>query len=80
MIMGLSFLWCSLIHNEDAIGVPTNDSSALANAIADLVNNPEKRHYLSEKARQTAVQRFNHQRLGQQLMDIYQTVIAASKK
>jgi glycosyltransferase involved in cell wall biosynthesis len=67
-------------QNENAIGVPPGDSSALANAIADLVNNPEKRQSLSEKARQTAVQRFNHQRLGQQLIDIYQTVIAANKR
>jgi glycosyltransferase involved in cell wall biosynthesis len=67
-------------QNEDAIGVPPGDSSALANAIADLVNQPEKRQSLSEKARQTAVQRFNHQRLGQQLIDIYQTVIAANKR
>ncbi|MFM7437071.1 MAG: glycosyltransferase family 4 protein [Snowella sp.] len=66
-------------QNEDAISVPPGDSIALANAIADLVNKPEKRQYLSEKARQTAVQRFNHQRLGQQLIDIYQAVIGASK-
>lgn len=65
--------------NKDAVGVPSGDSSALANAIADLVNSPEKRQYLSEEARQTAVQRFNHQRLGQQLIDIYQVVIGASK-
>jgi glycosyltransferase involved in cell wall biosynthesis len=68
------------IHNYDAIGVPPGDSTALANAIADLVNDPKKRQSLSEKARQTAVQRFNHQRLGQQLIDIYQTVIAANKR
>ena len=65
--------------NEDAIGVPPGDSIALANAIAGLVNSSKKRRRLSEKARQTAVQRFNHQRLGQQLIDIYQVVIAASK-
>jgi glycosyltransferase involved in cell wall biosynthesis len=67
-------------HNYDAIGVPPDDSRALAKAITDLVSSPKKRQYLSEQARQTAIQRFNHQRLGQQLIDIYQTVIAANKR
>lgn len=61
--------------NEDAIGVPPQDFVALADAIANLLNQPKKRKLLAEKARFTVTQRFNYQRLGQQLMNIYQLVL-----
>ncbi|WP_071191173.1 glycosyltransferase family 4 protein [Trichormus sp. NMC-1] len=58
-------------HNYDAIGVPPGEPKALAAAILDLLNNPEKRQIISENARHTVTERFSHERLGKQLMKVY---------
>lgn len=58
-------------HNYDAVGVPPGEPIALATAILDLLNNSEKRQILSEKARNTVTERFNHERLGQQILAVY---------
>ncbi len=62
-------------HNYDAVGVPPGEPFALAAAILDLLNNPEKRRVISERARQTAIDRFNQERLGEQLMEVYNQVL-----
>jgi len=61
-------------HNYDAIGVPPGEPKALAAAILDLLDNPEKRQFLSANARKTATKNFSHQRLGEQIITIYQQV------
>ncbi len=61
-------------HNYDAVGVPPRDPIALAAAILDLLKNSEKRQIISEKARDTAVERFSHQRLGTQILAVYNSM------
>ena len=58
-------------HNQDAVGVSPGNPQALAQAIADLLQNPQKCQSLAENARQTVIQRFNDQRLGKQLIEVY---------
>jgi len=65
----------SITHNYDAVGVPPGETIALATAILDLLNNPEKRQIISENARHTITERFSHERLGEQLMKVYMTNI-----
>ncbi|MBE9257152.1 MULTISPECIES: glycosyltransferase family 4 protein [Aphanizomenonaceae] len=61
-------------HNYDAVGVPPGEPKALAAAIIDLLENPEKRQFLSANARKTATNNFSHQRYGEQIITIYQQV------
>ena len=65
-------------HNYDAIGVPPNDSTALAAAMLDLIDNPKKRQFLSENARNTVSKRFNYQALPQQIIAIYNLVLGTN--
>jgi glycosyltransferase involved in cell wall biosynthesis len=62
-------------HNYDAIGVPPSDSNALAAAIIDLLNHPEKRQIISENARQTVTKKFSHTRVGEQIIAVYNSVL-----
>ncbi|MDM9383292.1 glycosyltransferase family 4 protein [Chlorogloeopsis sp. ULAP01] len=64
-------------HNYDAIGVPPGDSIALAAAILDLLDHAEKRQFISEKARQTAIEHFSHKRLSQQVIAVYNSVLSS---
>lgn len=57
--------------DHDALGVPPGDAVALAAAIARLAADPILRQRLGDQARQTAVARFNRDRLGPQLLKIY---------
>lgn len=61
-------------HNYDAIGVLPGEPQALAVAILDLLNHPEKRQLISVQARQTIIKSFSHERLGKQILDIYQNI------
>jgi glycosyltransferase involved in cell wall biosynthesis len=61
-------------HNYDAYGVPPGDSQALAVAIQYLVDRPQARQAIGDRARQTVLKRFNGDRLGEQLSAFYQTV------
>ncbi|WP_413171773.1 glycosyltransferase family 4 protein [Anabaena azotica] len=63
-------------HNHDAVGVSPGEPKALAAAILDLLNNPEKRQLLSEQARHTVTKRFSHERLGEQILAVYTLLIA----
>jgi len=58
-------------HDYDAIGVPPGEPHILARAILDLLNNPEKCKVMSERARQSAKERFNAERLAEQIMGLY---------
>jgi glycosyltransferase involved in cell wall biosynthesis len=59
-------------HQYDAIGVPPNDVKALGAALLALVRSPEQRSFLGGNARQTAVRRFSRERLGGQMLALYQ--------
>jgi glycosyltransferase involved in cell wall biosynthesis len=54
--------------------VPPGNSQALAVAIQYLVDRPQERQAIGDRARQTVLKRFNSDRLGEQLLAFYQTV------
>jgi glycosyltransferase involved in cell wall biosynthesis len=60
--------------NEDALGFPPGDAAALADAIARLAADPNLRHQLGARARQTAVARFAVDRFGRELADVYSQI------
>lgn len=59
-------------HDLDALGIPPADAAALASAMEQLAADPEQRRRLGDHARRTAVQRFSCQRLGPQILALYQ--------
>jgi glycosyltransferase involved in cell wall biosynthesis len=65
-------------HNYDAVGVGPGDAKALAAAIENLVVESALRRRLGETARASAVGRFARQRLGPQLMDVYNLAIGTA--
>ena len=58
-------------HNYDAVGVQPGSSAALASAIQELLEHPAQRQRLSLNARETVLNRFNHTRLGSQILTLY---------
>lgn len=66
-------------HNHDAIGVPPGDPITLAAAMNQLINHPQQRQQLASNARATALKHFNLERLGQQTLTLYNTLLTASR-
>ena len=66
-------------HDHDAVGVPPGDPAALATALTRLLTDPARLQSLANNARQTAVERFNHHRLGPQILAAYRRFISASR-
>lgn len=64
-------------HNQDAYGVPPGDRLALATAMQYLMDHPQERARLGQHARQTVMERFNADRLGEQLLAVYNSVMVA---
>ncbi|MGG6265128.1 glycosyltransferase family 4 protein [Leptolyngbya sp. AN03gr2] len=60
-----------VVHNENAIAVPSNDVQALAQAMIQLIQCPEQRSMLGRNARRTAIEQFNTERFGTELWQIY---------
>lgn len=56
----------------DAIAVPPGDVHALAQALIHLIQDPQKCQQLGQNARRTAIEQFNVDRVGQELLSIYQ--------
>jgi glycosyltransferase involved in cell wall biosynthesis len=55
----------------DAIAVLPRDVNAIAQAMIRLIQNPEERKRLGRNARRTALERFNSDRLGIELLEVY---------
>ena len=58
-------------HARDAIGVTPGNPSVLADAIRDLIESPTKRSAIGKAARQNVIERFDRNRLGEELVSIY---------
>lgn len=58
-------------HERDAIGVAPNDVTALAQDLERLAGDASLRRRIGEHARQTATERFSRDRLGLQLLHLY---------
>jgi glycosyltransferase involved in cell wall biosynthesis len=65
--------------NHDAVAVPPGDPAALAAAMIKLIADPAKRRGLAHHARLTAVERFNHNRLGPQLLTAYRQFSSSAR-
>jgi glycosyltransferase involved in cell wall biosynthesis len=61
----------------DALAVPPDDATTLAEAIARLANDPALRNRLGREARITATTRFDRSRLGRQIVDLYDELLGA---
>jgi len=61
-------------NGQNGILVPPADSEAMAAAICELLAQPERRKQLGEKARQTALARFQPQAAADRLTEIYEQV------
>ncbi len=61
-------------HQKDAIGVLPGDAIALSVAIAELIDNPNHRIALGTTGRITVKDRFNRDRLGKDLLSLYQKI------
>jgi glycosyltransferase involved in cell wall biosynthesis len=66
-------------HGTDGLLVPANDDAALAEAMADLINNPEKRHAFGEAGRRRALADFSFEKMTDAYFDLYEDLISASK-
>ena len=54
----------------------TGDPAALADSIAGLLDDPQRRAELGQKLRERAARHFSWERTGRQLLNIYRTVLA----
>ena len=61
--------------NVDAIGVPPGDVELLVAAISRLVSDPRRRASLGRQASTTALRRFCRDRLGKQVIDVYEKLL-----
>jgi glycosyltransferase involved in cell wall biosynthesis len=62
----------------DAVGVRPGDPAALASILRQLIDDPKSRERLGANARHTAVHRFNRERVGKQVSELYRRIIATS--
>jgi glycosyltransferase involved in cell wall biosynthesis len=58
---------------------PMGDSAALASRVAELLDQPHRRHVLGEQLRRTAVQQFGWDRAADTMGGVYEHLIAARK-
>ena len=64
------------VVGDAGIIVPHSNPPALAQAIADLLNNPDKRDALSVKGRKHILENFTWSRCAQEVVDMYRATIA----
>ena len=66
-----------IVHNgENGILVPLKDSSSLASAIKELINNPEKRKRMGKSGRKLVENEFSEEIVVNQTMKVYQELLA----
>jgi glycosyltransferase involved in cell wall biosynthesis len=52
------------------------DTAALADGLADLLQNPQRRHVLGQKARQVVYEEFTDTRMAEQMLAVFQEMRA----
>jgi glycosyltransferase involved in cell wall biosynthesis len=67
-----------VIPGETGLLVPLDDSSALANAISELVNSAALRQRYGAAARRLAVEKFSAGAIGRQTAELYRTLISTN--
>ena len=65
-----------IVHNgENGILVPLKDSSSLASAIKELINNPEKRKIMGNDGRKLVESEFSEEIVVSQTLEVYQELL-----
>lgn len=64
---------------EDGVYVPAGDFQGLAETICALVHDPERRRSLGQKLRQRAAEKYSWQQAGEQICDLYESLLKANK-
>ncbi|HEX9657662.1 MAG TPA: glycosyltransferase family 4 protein [Bacteroidota bacterium] len=64
-----------VIEDETGLLVPPKDSSALAEGLAFLIQNPEMREKMGQAGRVRAEKMFSRESLGKKLLQVYETVL-----
>ena len=64
------------VVGEAGVIVPHSNPPALAEAIADLLDNPQKRDELGRLARERILREFKWERTGRQVVDVYKEAMA----
>jgi glycosyltransferase involved in cell wall biosynthesis len=82
MMTGLPCVATAVGGVPDALGpagilVPPDDPDALAEALGELVDSPERRRSLGEVARARAVERFSIDRMVGETVAVYSEALAA---
>ena len=62
---------------EPGLWVPARDSEALAQAVLTLINDPQLRHDLGDRARRSVVANFSQQLIIHQTLALYQQSLTA---
>ena len=63
------------IHNETALVVPPRNATALADAMQTLVENPQLRRRLGQRARELVCSRFTVEHVNRQTIDVYRGLL-----
>lgn len=63
-----------------SILVPARSSTAIANAIMELVNDPERRKRMGKEARRRVLEQFTWKKAAEEVVDVYKDEIARKKK
>jgi len=68
----------AIIPNETGVLVPVGDAAALATAIEDLINAPERRQEMGRRARQLAEEKYELQTIVDQHLDLFAELLTAA--
>lgn len=64
-----------VVDGENGLIVPPNDADKLADALRDLLSNPERRRRMGENGRAKVEARYAWERIGKALVEVYQAVV-----
>jgi glycosyltransferase involved in cell wall biosynthesis len=68
-----------VVTSETGILVPPGDERAFAQALVDIVNRPELRHDMGQRARRRALSRYSIDRLLQAISELYEELVTARR-
>jgi D-inositol-3-phosphate glycosyltransferase len=70
----------SVVHGETGVHVPPRDADALAAALRELLDDPERRAALGAKGRERARDRYAFDRIGTATRDVYAEVAGGARR
>jgi O-antigen biosynthesis protein len=70
----------AVLHNLTGLLIPPANSAAVSNAVIELLSKPQLRRWMGEQGRALVRQQFNKAFMVKQVEDIYDNLIATSRK